>query len=93
VWEESAFLPALMVVNHFQAARIARRLMDYARSRSGRPGVAAADPAGPATFDAAFVRLRERLELKRVAITHVKDVALESLVRAKAQIDVERDPL
>jgi len=55
--------------------------------------VAAADPAGPATFDAAFVRLRERLELKRVAITHVKDVALESLVRAKAQIDVERDPL
>ena len=81
-----------MVVNHFQAARIARRLMDYARSRSGRSGVAAADPASPATLDAAFVRLRERLELKRVA-THVKDVALESLVRAKAQIDVERDPL
>ena len=67
--------------------------MDYARSRSGRPGVAAADPASPATLDAAFVRLRERLELKRVAITRVKDVALESLVRAKAQIDVERDPL
>jgi hypothetical protein len=82
-----------MVVNHFQAARIARRLMDYARSRSEPAGVAVADPASPVTLDAAFVRLRERLELKRVAITHVKDVALKSLLRAKAQIDVERDPL
>jgi len=42
---------------------------------------------GPANLQTAFARLRERLETKSVTIKHVKQVALESLMRAKAQIE------
>ncbi|MGE5837333.1 MAG: hypothetical protein ACM4AI_22865 [Acidobacteriota bacterium] len=41
----------------------------------------------PSSLQTAFARLRERLETKSVTIKHVKQVALESLMRAKAQIE------
>jgi hypothetical protein len=85
----NSHLPALLVVNHQQAARMALRLMVQPQSDAGlSPGM-----YGPANLQTAFTRLRERLETKDVTIKHVKEVALKSLVRAKALIDVERDPL
>lgn len=68
---------------------MALRLMVQPQSDAGlSPGM-----YGPANLQTAFTRLRERLETKDVTIKHVKEVALKSLVRAKALIDVERDPL
>jgi hypothetical protein len=40
-------------------------------------------------LEAAFTRLREQLETKDVTIEHVKDVARESLLRAKALIEID----
>ena len=47
------------------------------------------DETTAAGLDAAFTRLRERLETKNVTTEYVKDVARESLVRAKAQIEID----
>jgi hypothetical protein len=60
----------------------------------GRPQCASAreatyGPVNPGTLEAAFTRLRDRLETKDVTIAHVKEVAVESLLRAKALIDVD----
>ena len=47
------------------------------------------DPVNPGTLEAAFTRLRDHLETKNVTVAHVKEVAIESLLRAKALIDVD----
>jgi hypothetical protein len=47
------------------------------------------DPVNPGTLEAAFTRLRGHLETKNVTVAHVKEVAIESLLRAKALIDVD----
>ena len=46
-------------------------------------------PVNTGQLEAAFTRLRDHLETKDVTIAHVKDVAIESLRRAKALIDLE----
>jgi hypothetical protein len=46
-------------------------------------------PVNPGTLEAAFTRLRDHLETKDVTIEHVKEVAIESLRRAKALIDLD----
>jgi hypothetical protein len=82
---ESEFpLPALLaVIDHQQAARMALRLMDQLGSAPERSQLT----YGPANLQTAFARLREQLETKSVTIKHVKQIALESLMRAKAQIE------
>ena len=89
VWEaDRTSVPALLVVNHHQAARIALRLLVRRWAISERRPVNP-DETTSARLDAAFTRLRQRLETKNVTIESVKDVARESLVRAKAQIEID----
>ena len=81
-------MPALLVRNHHQAARIALKLLVRPWSLSGRRQVIP-DATSSDRLDAAFIRLRDRLETKDVTSEYVKDVARESLVRAKAQIEID----
>jgi hypothetical protein len=81
-------VPALLVVNHYQAARIALRLLVRPWPISGRREVTS-DATSCPRLEAAFTRLREQLETKDVTIEHVKDVARESLLRAKALIEID----